>query len=505
MKFIQLSFFYVVIALSGCATLPDNVERDKSYALTPSDTSSPALSLFHTKKTPSSSDSAFMVMGEGLDAFVARIIMAEKAQRSIDLKTFIFKDDVIGNFVLESLLQAANRGVRVRLLLDDLWLGKQDKRFAAYDAHPNIEVRLFNPLARAQLQKSQYITRFGTVTRRMHNKAFIVDNDIMIVGGRNMAEEYFEAEPEVAFGDVDAVVIGPVVQEISASFDAFWNHTLAYPIQSLIKQKLTEEQIDAVRFDIAQTNKLHKDTPYANALRETALVQNMKSGTLQFFWGSAKAIADNPDKLINDRSRTDLHLSEQMSDLFEATTQEVIIFTPYFILGKEGAEGLAELVKKGVRVRVLTNSLASNNHAAVHAHYAKYRKKLLESGLEIYEVQAHPSQRSTEDEQKPQVLHAKMFVFDRKHTFIGSPNMDPRSWVENTEIGVALDSSELGGEIGQWFDSEVKKVAYAVKLDSEGKTIWQADNLTITKEPDSGIWKRLMNRLYRYLPIESQL
>ena len=507
------SLFYSIILsvaalTSGCANLPENVVKDNTMAVIALSEASDAKQAFHANRQSDESLSGFMLLGDGRDAFVARAAMADKAQRSIDLKTFIFKDDVIGDAVLGVLENAANRGIRVRLLLDDLWLGEQDDRFLAFNAHPNIEVRLFNPLVRTSLKKTQYITRFGSVTRRMHNKAFIVDNDIMVIGGRNIAREYFEAKPHVAYGDVDAIVAGPVVQDISSSFDEFWNHQLSYPIDTLIKEKMSNDEAELLRAGIAQANKVNGDSVYANALHNSELADRLKTGNMDYFWGKARAIADSPDKIISDRDQIDLHMSGELSKLFENTSQEVIIFTPYFIPGKEGALGLSQLAEQGKRVRILTNSLASNNHTAVHAHYTKYRKQLLRSGVEIYEVQQQPTTASESD--KNQVLHAKLFVFDRQHTFIGSPNMDPRSWIENTEIGAVLDSPELGKEIGNWFDYEALKTAYKVELRTNDKgkefLVWtDSDGNEQTKEPDVSGWKRSMNTIYRFLPIESQL
>ena len=501
----QLSLLLFSALLYGCANLPENSNKTVSSAITKQTMPSKAKQVFHADKQVHSSLSGFMLLGDGYDAFVARAVMANNAQRSIDLKTFIFKDDLIGNAVLGVLEDAANRGVRVRLLIDDLWLGEQDKRFAAFSAHPNIEVRLFNPLIRSRFKKAQYVTRFGSVTRRMHNKAFIVDNDIMVIGGRNIAREYFEAKPHVAYGDIDAIVAGPVVQDISDSFDQFWNHTLSYPIENLIKKEATKEQNNAIRRQARQSS---NDSLYTQALFDSDLAQKLNTGSMEYFWGDAKAIADSPDKIMSERDQIDLHMSGEMSKLFEETQEEVIIFTPYFIPGKEGALGLSQMVAQGKRVRILTNSLASNNHAAVHAHYAKYRRQLLEAGVEIYEVRQQGADEAETD--KNQVLHAKMFIFDRSKTFIGSPNMDPRSWVENTEIGAALHSDALGKEIGQWFDSEAPKIAYkvALKPGKSGKKhlVWvdQYGN-ELTQEPDVGNWKRAMNVIYRYLPIESQL
>lgn len=492
----------------GCGSLPVNPHRAPSYAIEP-DEGPISSEIRHA--TLESGESGFVLLASGLDAFVARAIIAEQAQRSIDLNTFIFHDDKIGRALLQMILEAADRGVRVRLLFDDIWLGDSDTRFSIVDRHPHIEVRMFNPFGRRVPRFIQYATRFGSVTRRMHNKSMVVDNRMAIVGGRNIGAEYFEAQPEVDFGDLDALMVGDVVAETSATFDRFWNHPLAFPISELVKRNWKESDVARLEERIESSNVRFGESDYVKALDESRLASEMRRGQVRYEIGKAHIIADSPDKLIESRRKTELHLAGAFEELMGEAQEEMIIITPYMIPGPAAVAGFAEMIARGVRVRVLTNSMGSNNHGAAHAHYAKYRKAMLRAGVELYEMKRFISsnQDPADEETKLQVLHAKTYIIDRDRIFIGSLNFDPRSWFENTEMGVVLESPKIGGEIGDWFDYEASDIAYRVSLreNSHGghELIWHDGEVLLTVEPQTTAWRRFISFLYRVLPIESQL
>lgn len=518
--FPRYGLLILIALLTGCATFPDNSGRNFSYAVNSNDTQSAAAALLEHGENVPANESGFLLLSDGHDDFVARMILAERAERSIDLQTFIFADDLIGHSTLDSLLKAANRGVRVRLLLDDVGVGARDNEFAAFDAHPNIEIRLFNPLKRGQLRGSQYVTGyFFDITRRMHNKTLIIDNQVAIVGGRNISNDYFGARAGVSFHDLDAIAVGPVVQEVSKSFDAFWNHKLAYPISILDKHPPSAAEAKTIIGGIALYAREEVDSDYANALRNSGFIKKLRSNSLDFIWGNARVVADSPDKILAARKDTDLQLAIHMEQLFKDAKSEVIIVSPYFIPGKDGTAGLIELEKSGVHVRVLTNSLASNDHAMVHAFYAKYRKKMLAAGIEIYELRNDKQSKildvvgdgTLSVGSENQGLHAKFLVFDRLHSFVGSMNMDPRSWVENTEIGIVFESEIIGEGIAEWFNNEMPKTAYHVKLENKPgskkqRLVWISDDGTkVYKEPDSTFGQRFSAGFYRMIPMESQL
>ena len=490
---------------------PENSNRPASYAET--DTSETSLGKeFLGQKQAHPDQSGFVPMGNGLDAFVARAVLTLRAERTIDAQYFVLHDDLVGRSFIGLLARAADRGVRVRLLIDDYHFAPQrDFDLAAFAAHPNIAIRIINPFSRGAPRAAQIISRFGSVTRRMHNKSFIADNQVAVIGGRNIGNEYFDADPDVAFGDLDVFAIGPVVQEISESFDQYWNSDITYPISKLASRLPSAEEARAIRDELDNYMAENDDSKYANALRNSDLARSFGDDSLRFLWGSARVIADAPEKLTESRERTDLHLSKDMSLLFERAGNEVIIFTPYFIPGDVGVEGLSKLAAKGVKVRILTNSLATNNQSVVHAHYANYRKALLKAGIEVYEARVQSI--NGEGESKSKVLHAKIFVFDREAVFIGSLNMDPRSWRENTEMGVVIESDELAGGIADWFDNNIEQAAYRLQLrplQQGGETIvWEHNNdgqpIQLTNEPDTSFRERFWMGVMGLLPIESQL
>lgn len=516
----RYSLLILMALLTGCATFPDNSGRDFSYAVDSNDTQSAAVALLEHGENAPANKSGFHLLGDGHNDFVARMVLAERAERSIDLQTFIFEDDLIGRSVLDSMIKAANRGVRVRMLLDDIGVGARDNQFAAFDAHPNIEIRLFNPLKRGTLRGTQYVTGyFFNKTRRMHNKALIIDNQVAIVGGRNISNDYFGARANISYGDLDVIAVGPVVQEVSQSFDAFWNHKLSYPINILDKQPPSAAEAKTIIGDIALYAREEVDSDYANALRNSDFVKALLNNSLEFIWGNARVVADTPDKILEARKDADFQLTKQMQQLFRDAKSEVIIVSPYFIPGKKGTAGLIELEKSGVHIRVLTNSLASNDHVMVHAFYAKYRKKMLAAGIEIYEMRNNKQNKSLDVVgdgtlsvgSENQGLHAKFLVFDRLHSFIGSMNMDPRSWTENTEMGIVIESKPLGTGFSGWFNNDMPKDAYQVKLETKPgskkqRLVWISDDGTkVYTEPDSTFGQRFSAGFYRMIPMESQL
>ena len=336
------------------------------------------------------------MLASGLDAFVARAVLAGLAQRSLDVQYYLYHNDLTGKLFTQQLLKAADRGVRVRLLVDDMGLEGRDFGALALDAHPNIEVRIINPFIRGSSRLTQYVSRLGKVTRRMHNKSFIADNQATILGGRNIGNEYFEADPDLEFGDLDVLAICPVVRQASDVFDLYWNSDLVYPVSALIKQPPSAQEINAGRAGLDKFTANQSDSEYAVALRESNLAQRLQADQVEFHWGDGKVVYDHPDKLLEDRTRTDLHLANQLKSLFDEVQQELIIFSPYFVPTLNGVDKLVALSRNGVRVRILTNSLASTDVGVAYAGYAKYRKALLHGGIELYEM----NKRLTREQRK---------------------------------------------------------------------------------------------------------
>ncbi len=506
-----------ILLLSGCATLPEVVDRPVTRAYT--DTNDTLIGeKLASRKLTNSGQSGFYLLADGLDAFVARAILANSAERSIDVQYYLWHNDLVGQLFSRLLLDAADQGIRIRILLDDMALANGDTGALSLNTHPNVEVRIFNPFSRNVNRTSQFITRFGSVTRRMHNKSFTVDNQMSIIGGRNIGNEYFAADPDFAFGDLDVITVGPVVGKISKSFDLYWNHNLAYPISAFKNAAKVTADLNLMREKLDLVFTLEQSSDYLQALKNSQLAEEMRTNSTTFYWGSGDLMYDHPGKITADRDQLDLHLLPQLRRYGADINQELIIYSPYFVPGKPGVKRLRDLIDKGVRVRVLTNSLASTDVGVVHAGYARYRKAMLRAGVELYELNSVLTRKQRKEKKglggsSKASLHAKSFVLDRKRVFVGSLNIDPRSVVENTEIGVVIESQAMAGEMSDWFDQSIENIAFQLALEpnrSGGESIiWKITEEGVprvyTSEPNAGFWRRLGVNLMRLLPIESQL
>lgn len=510
-------FIYILLCVTGCASLPANNDREMSFALM--DTSGTHFGRLSQKLGKEHPDeSGFHLLMNGFDAFAARLILARGAEKSIDAQYYMIHGDLTGGLFADQLLKAADRGVRARLLIDDMDLEGRDHALSALAAHPQISVRIFNPFNRDQSRLSQYLGRLGDVTRRMHNKSLTVDNQVTIVGGRNIGNEYFNADPDLAFGDLDLLTMGPVVEKVSNSFDVYWNNSRAYPIGVLRPDLADKSSLDKGRERLAEFLDREVVEAYLEELVNSQLAKDIRNGGLSYNWGAARVLADHPDKIKSYDTTKDFSLARQISPFFEEVEKELLIFSPYFVPGKNGTKNLAELCRRGVRVRIITNSLASTDVGLVHAGYAKYRRTLLRSGVELYEVnkkiskEAKKSKKSKFGSSKSS-LHAKSFVFDRKQVFIGSLNLDPRSVTENTEIGILLNSENDADTMVEIFDAVVAKATFRLELRTDDKGLenifWhgleKGEKRVWTHDPHTSFWRRLGIGLMGFLPIESQL
>jgi putative cardiolipin synthase len=352
----------------------------------------------------------------------------------------------------------------------------------------------------------------------MHNKSLTVDNQVTILGGRNIGNEYFDADPNLRFLDLDVLAIGNVVKEVSYSFDQYWNSGSAYPASVLIKKPPTPEEIEQKFQWLNEFVKQQDESVYIQSLRNSDLANKIRHNQVEFRWSEAEVIYDQPEKILHDVGKTEYHLASDIAPHFRGVRKELIIFSPYFIPGKSGMAFLTRLVNRGVRVRIFTNSTASNDLPFVHAGYSKYRKGLLRAGVELYEMDKEltSSQRIDKKEgvdSSTTSLHAKAFVFDRKKVFIGSLNLDPRAIHNNTEIGVIFSSAEIADEMGKWFDQNIEQVAFRLELkkgaDGTERIFWHGfDNnkpAVFSADPHTSFWRRFGNSLMGLFAIESLL
>jgi putative cardiolipin synthase len=504
-----------LLLVAGCASLPTGYERSESSAL--QDTG--ATRLGKAAPTLQPGESGFRPLPNGVDALVARVVLAEAAERSLDVQYYIWHDDLTGRLFAAALLRAADRGVRVRVLIDDVGTKTNDDTLLSLDAHPNIEIRLFNPVASRSFRGLGMLSDFSRVNRRMHNKAFVADNQRAVVGGRNIGDEYFEASGDVAFGDLDILTVGPVVREVSKAFDSFWNAPMSIPIGALTGRLGTVGSLDTLRTDLAAFVEAQRDSPYVSGARAT-LAQNLAAGTSGFFWGTAHVVVDDPAKVTRATEDTQGHLLPQLKELGLPMRTEVLIVSPDFIPGDAGVAWMRGLVQSGVRVTVLTNSLAASDVSAVHAGYKQYRLALLEAGVRLYEFKPEAIEYARSKDKNRRVggssgasLHAKTFVFDRRAVFVGSLNLDPRSVQLNTEIGVVADSAPFAEALAGGAEGALDKVAWRLEREVEpgGKAhlVWVETTAEGTRrladEPEVSAWRQIGVWFMGLLPIESQL
>jgi cardiolipin synthase C len=486
-----------LVALAGCAGLPTGVERLPSSALADTDGTrlgravAPAVAA-HAGK------SGIHAIANARDAFAARVLLARAAERSLDVQYYIWRADTTGKLLCEALWQAAERGVRVRLLLDDNGTRGLDEDMITLDAHPRIEVRLFNPYASRGMRLGELVTDFARLNRRMHNKSFTADNQATIVGGRNVGDEYFGAETPVAFSDLDVVAVGAVVSEVSASFDAYWNSESAYPAATLISAAPA-----STRQDWTEANQRPEAAKYLEALRATPLVQQLLARSLPLEWAAARVVSDDPSKVLHPPERADLHMLPRLVAALGEPARQLDLISPYFVPTKGGTAALRALAERGVTVRVLTNSLAATDVAPVHAGYARYREELLRSGVRLYELKptVEKSERGVSGGSSDASLHAKTFAVDRSRIFVGSFNFDPRSARLNTEMGVVVESLALATQLSDSLDRLLPRDAYEVRL-SNGNLEWVDGERRYTSEPGTGFLRRVWIDLLSILPIE---
>ncbi|AMO25551.1 phospholipase D family protein [Ramlibacter tataouinensis] len=507
--------------LVACASLPSTVERTPTQAI--ADTGGTRLGRsIDPEVAAHPGRSAVHALSAGRDAFAARYALATAAERSIDVQYYIWHADTSGGLLAHALWQAAERGVRVRMLLDDNNTKGMDPALAALDAHPNIEVRLFNPFANRTWRLGDFAGDFARVNRRMHNKSFTVDNQLSVVGGRNVGDEYLGAETAVAFADLDVVVAGPAVREISGSFDRYWNSPSAYPAASLIP-RTEDESRASVLAQWAQLQDSPKSVRYLDAVRQQQFVSQMLAGSVPFEWVPARMVVDDPAKVLNPPGRKEFEMAPRLTEALGRPERELLLVSPYFVPGEEFTAALVAMAQRGVKVSILTNSLAATDVAPVYAGYSKYREELLRGGVHLYELKpgANPPGGDKDRERggmggssgggsSGASLHAKTFAVDRARIFVGSFNLDPRSARLNTELGLVLESPALATQLARAFDEAVPREAYEVRLAGDGRSLeWiertASGEVKYTSSPGAGLLRRMWIGVLAILPIESLL
>lgn len=497
----------ITVLLRACSALPSLENRSRSKALIDTGATRLGRAISPLVGTHPGA-SGIYPLREAEDAFAARYLLAKAAERTLDVQYYIWHKDMSGTLLLKALCDAADRGVRVRLLLDDNNTSGLDPALAALDSHPNIEVRLFNPFVIRRPRAIGYLTDFFRANRRMHNKSFTADNQATIIGGRNVGDEYFGATDDVLFADLDVIAAGPVVHEVSNEFDRYWASDSSYPVDRLIAHA-EPAAIAAVASDASAVERDSKAVAYLTALHNSSFVQQLVEARLPLQWAPTRMISDDPAKGLGKAARDGL-LKQKLRVIFGDPAARVDVASPYFVLTAPSIESFTGWAQRGVRLTVLTNSLEATDVAAVHAGYAKSRKALLSAGIKLYELRF--SSGTSEGETDAGIgssgssLHAKTFAVDGSRVFIGSFNFDPRSAELNTEMGFVIDSPALARQMEAVFDTDVPANAYEVRLSSEGELYWierrQGTLVRHDTEPGATFLRRASVWFFSRLPIE---
>lgn len=501
------------LLLAGCASLPPLEPMAPTMALPPAPETALGRSVSRQVAEHAAAPtgrSGVHALNQAGEAFAARMLLAASAGSSIDAQYYIWHPDHTGLLLFEALWAAADRGVRVRLLLDDNGTKGLDPTLTALDNHPNIDVRLYNPLVHRGLRPLNYLTDFSRANRRMHNKSFTVDNQATVVGGRNVGNEYFGAESEVAFSDLDVLAVGPVVPQVSAIFDQFWNSPSAYPVTRILKPAGPED-VAAMKARFRENRAKPASIRYLELLKASKEIRDLIDGQIAFDWIPVQAFSDDPGKTLTKKPRQDQLLLPAVATAMGVPKVSFDLVSPYFVPRDNGTRLLSGFRAGGAQVRVLTNSLAATDVAAVHAGYKTERRKLLRAGIDLYELKPDPAAGPTKGSgiafDSSSSLHAKTFAVDGKTIFIGSFNFDPRSHLLNTEMGLVIHSPKLAGGLASGFDTAVAERAYRVRLspddgDIEWVELTPNGEIRHKHDPETGWFQRLNADFMSILPID---
>ena len=510
----------LVLILSACSTLPKQQTQPMEYAFnTPTDDTSLAKIVLPLREQ-NPNLTGYHVLYDPLEALAARIELINKAEKSLDLQYYIWDNDKIGALALHAMIKAADRGVKIRLLVDDNNAKKMEGIYMALDQHTNIDVKLYNPYRFRHFRPIDMVLDLKRINRRMHNKSFIADNQIALIGGRNMSNQYYNVSDNYQFSDVDVMLVGAASDEIIHSFDEYWNDDYAFPVRQLVNPRHYSLRFDSLKQQLDDYNQEATVVNYLDLANRSHAFDDWLNNKIQFDWVKAEVVKDSPSK-IKSKAKKEEHLNFQLLNRLDKPEQSVDIVSAYFVPEKKGAERLKNLRADGVKVRVLTNSFQANDVPLVHAFYSKYRQDLLEHDVQLYEFLSRPdaenlNTNTKELAEKSKVslkglsrssLHAKLMAIDEKQVFIGSFNFDPRSAYLNTEIGVLLNSPRLAKAVHYTMDENLSKYAYKLVLNADQQINWKiklsnGQTRIYPREPKIKWWQKAGVKFISWLPLE---
>ncbi|WP_455598037.1 phospholipase D family protein [Acinetobacter pecorum] len=509
--FICLSVFTLTLMISGCELAPNTA---KDAEITPAQPAQWIEGQF-SKQQIHEGKTAFLPLYDGFISMAARLYLINKAHHHLDLQYYIWKDDYIGNMMLAQLLKAAERGVKVRLQIDDQNGTQLDDKLLALSQHPNIQVKLFNPYKFRKLRALDYGFRMKQVNHRMHNKLIIADGTAAVTGGRNISSEYFDASEDFQFTDVDIFFTGQSVNAANQTFIKFWNDDLSYNLQQVLNDAGNPEMLKKLKTEFAREDVDETELKRRVGIAEKQVEQQLKKQPIH--WAPAYFVADTPAKARPHAKNGD-YIYTHMLELMGEPKKHLELVSSYFIPTQEGTDYLTHRAQQGVKIRILTNSFQANDVALVYAYYQQYRQQLLQNGIELWEFKPYivrPERTWYEvmtgniipaKNKNSSSLHAKFFDLDGM-VFIGSFNFDPRSAFLNTEVGLVIQSEDFQKEITYAMDQYLPRIAYQLKLNEKNEIIWleyQKDGRIIQHlhDPDTTKFQRFMMNLVTKFPGE---
>lgn len=502
-----------LLVLTACASIPRDFEQAPSRSW--QDPKHTPLGEFFGDYAPDDPTlSGVLLLANSRQAFNARFGFASLAEKTLDLQYYLWKGDLTGQLLLYRALDAADRGVQVRILIDDIYHSGRDTIYMTLDTHPTMEIRVYNPMgSRGTGKMANYVYHKGTLNHRMHNKIFLVDGAVAVLGGRNIGDDYFGVDATQNFRDIDVLAIGPAAREAGKAFDLYWNSPAAVPIGVLVTKPVEDGALEDLRGELSASLDREQVLPFTVPVADHEIRETLNQLASELLWAESKIVVDPLDRFEGGSESAFVELTRDLAATME---QEIVIETAYLIPAQEGIDHVAELAEKGVRVRILTNSLRSNNHTTVHAHYKKYRKEMIKAGVELHELRPDPEVLARHKEKEARAegsragLHSKAFVVDRRLSMIGSYNMDPRSRIWNSEIGLLIDSEKFAEQVLEVMESDLDPAnSYRVTLDEKGNLVWTAEDdgevVTWNKEPETTAWQRFKSRFLRWIPMEKEL
>jgi putative cardiolipin synthase len=505
--------FALTLLFSACASLPEDLQQE--YSQTWQQPEETFLGQTIAEAAPEDTSlSGVELLAEPEAAFTTRFALANLAEKSLDLQYYLWKGDLAGGLLLWAALEAADRGVHVRFLIDDIYHSGRDDVYALLDTHENFEVRIFNPMAnRGAGRYINYALNRKHLNHRMHNKIWLADNAVAVLGGRNIGNDYFGVDTKANFFDLDVLTTGQGAREAGAAFDEYWNSKYAVPIHVLNKKSFTQEHLEEGRKDLDAFLEEMDAMPYAITIDSEETIEKLKAWRDELAWVRAHVVVDPLERFEGQGESAIVEFNREHIASIET---EFIAESAYLIPSQEGIAAMKKMVDRGIRVRLLTNSLQSNNHISAHSGYMKYRKDILETGAELYELRPDAALRehfraNNDNHEVPAGIHTKSFIIDDEQALIGSFNFDPRSRDLNSEIGLVISDRTFAQEVMAVMEEDFHpENAYRLFLNEEGKLRWELQNpdgtvTVFSKDPGAPWWRRATARFLSWLPIEQEL